>query len=115
MKADLPFGVPPILSDIKSKIQDFLENPQLLPLHDLDRVQQFWKPECNPHFLCQIEAAPTPTTIYVERDLISGGPDKAVEIAIPQAGMSNKTSMSLQRAPGNLFPITQINLLSKSY
>ena len=86
---------------MKSKIQDYLENPQFLPLHDLDRVQQFWKPECDSHLLCQADVAPTTTTIYVERDLISGGSDRIIEMEIPQAGMSNKTSMSLQRAPGD--------------
>lgn len=87
---------------MKSKIQDFLENPQLLPIHDLDRVQQFWKPESDPHLLCLTEAAPTPTTLCLERDLISERSEKILEIMITGAGMTNKTSMSLQRAPGIL-------------
>lgn len=96
----LPFGAPPILLDMKSEIQNYLENPQLLPIHDLEVVQQYWKHDTNIKQLCQAEVAATPTTLLVERDINTGALAEVVEIVTPHAGMTNKTSMSLQRIPG---------------
>lgn len=97
---DLPFGAPPILPDLKLHVQNYLENPQLLPIHDLEVVQQFWKPEFNPQQLCNADIAPTPTTLLVDRDSSSGKLLDVVEVHTPHAGMTNKNSMSLQRNPG---------------
>lgn len=98
---DLPFGAPPILSDLKTKVQNYLENPQLLPIHDLEMVQQFWKSELKPRQLCREQIAPTPTTLLVERDHCTGSLSEIIEVIAPHAGMTNKNSMSLQRLPGN--------------
>ena len=95
----LPFGAPPILVEIKSQVQNYLENPQLLPIHDLEMVQQYWKHETNMKQLCQPEVAATPTTLLVERDINTGALAEIVEIITPHVG-TNKTSMSLQRIPG---------------
>ena len=101
-KMDLPFGPPPILPDLRVKIQNYLENPQLLPIHDLEIVQQYWKHEISPLQLCSAEIAPTPTTLRLDRDPFTGNISEVVEILTPHAGMTNKNSMSLQRIPGNL-------------
>jgi hypothetical protein len=96
----LPFGAPPILVEMKSQVQNYLENPQLLPIHDLEMVQQYWKHDAKMKQLCQTEVAATPTTLLVERDINTGALAEVVEIVTPHAGMTNKTSMSLQRIPG---------------
>ena len=96
----LPFGAPPILFHLKTQVQNYLENPQLLPIHDFDSVQQHWKHETDIKKLCYAEAASTPTTLLVERDTNTGLLSEVVEILSPHAGMTNKTSMSLQRIPG---------------
>ena len=96
----LPFGAPPILVEMKSQVQNYLENPQLLPIHDLEMVQQYWKHDANMKQLCQNEVAATPTTLLIEKDINTGDLAEVVEIVIPHAGMTNKTSMSLQRIPG---------------
>lgn len=97
---ELPFGAPPILVELKSQVQNYLENPQLLPIHDLENVQQYWKHETNISHLCHPAIAATPTTLLVERDFSTGTLEEVVEIITPHAGMTNKTSMSLQRIPG---------------
>ena len=97
---DLPFGAPPILMELKSQVQNYLENPEMLPIHDLEMVQQYWKHETDVHQLCKAEIAPTPTTLFVKRDN-KGEMTQIVEVLTPHAGMTNKTSMSLQRTPGN--------------
>jgi len=97
---NLPFGAPPILFHLKTQVQNYLENPQLLPIHDLDFVQQHWKYETDIKKLCHAETASTPTTLLVERDTSTGLLSDPVEILSPYAGMTNKTSMSLQRIPG---------------
>lgn len=96
---DLPFGAPPILMELKSQVQNYLENPEMLPIHDLEMVQQYWKHETDVHQLCKAEIAPTPTTLFVKRDN-KGEMTQIVEVLTPHAGMTNKTSMSLQRTPG---------------
>jgi len=98
--SSLPFGAPPILFHLKTKVQNYLENPQLLPIHDFDSVQQHWKHGTDVKKLCHAEAAATPTTLLVERDTNTGLLSDVVEILSPHAGMTNKTSMSLQRIPG---------------
>ena len=98
---DLPFGAPPILPDLKTQVQGYLENPQLLPIHDLEAVQQFWKHDFNPLQLCTANAAATPTTLLVERDSSTGKLLDVAEIMTLHAGMTNKNSMSLQRNPGD--------------
>ena len=60
---DLPFGAPPILVELKSQIQNYLENPQLLPIHDLEMVQQYWKHDTDINQLCHAAVAATPTTL----------------------------------------------------
>ena len=97
---NLPFGAPPILFHLKTQVQNYLENPQLLPIHDLDFVQQHWKHETNIKRLTHADKATIPTTLLVERDITTGLLSETVEILSPHAGMTNKTSMSLQRIPG---------------
>ena len=63
-------------------------------------VQQYWKHDLNKKQLCQNEVAATPTTLLIEKDINTGDLAEVVEIVIPHAGMTNKTSMSLQRIPG---------------
>lgn len=96
LQSDLPFGAPPILPRLKSQVQFFLENPQLLPIHDLERVQQHWKEEADIKQICRADIAPTPTTLLVS----SNAPNDIHEILIPHSEMNNRTSMSLQRTPG---------------
>ena len=112
----LPFGAPPILPRLKSKVQYFLENPQLLPIHDFRLVQQHWKEETDIGKICRAEIAPVPTTLVVLQKN-AGQRCETMEIATAQGKLTNKTSVSLQRTPGMLIaqhlacnPITLINL-----
>lgn len=102
---DLPFGAPPVLVEMKSQVQNYLENPQLLPIHDLEMVQQYWKHEMDVKQLCFEDIAATPTTLLVERDANTGALAEVTEIMTPHAGMTNKTSMSLQRIPGKWYKL----------
>ncbi len=95
-QCDLPFGAPPILPRMKSQVQFYLENPQTLPIHDLNLTQQHWKEEINIKKICHVDVAPTPTTLSV----LPNADKDIVEILTPHAGMTNRTSMSLQRTPG---------------
>lgn len=107
LQMDLPYGAPPILMELKSQVQNYLENPEMLPIHDLEMVQQYWKHETDVHQLCKAEIAPTPTTLVMKRN-IKGEIAQIVEVTTPHAGMTNKTSMSLQRNPGNYLFIQRI-------
>jgi hypothetical protein len=99
--------------ELKSQIQNYLENPEMLPIHDLEMVQQYWKHETDVHQLCKAEIAPTPTTLFVKRDN-KGEMSQIVEVLTPHAGMTNKTSMSLQRTPGN-YLFTELIIQIPSY
>ena len=102
LQASIPFGAPPVLPRLQSQVQYFLENPQLLPIHDLELVQQHWKKDVDTKQICKVDALPPPTMLLIGRDPVTGVMSDLDEILVPHAGMTNKTSMSMLRTPGRL-------------
>ena len=84
---------------MKSQVQFYLENPQTLTIHDLNLTQQHWKEEINIKKIGHVNKIATSTTLSV----LSNADEDIVEILTPHAGLTNRTSMSLQRTPGLLW------------
>jgi hypothetical protein len=68
---DLPFGLPPILPSINEKLEQYLDNPELLPMHN-DEPIRFWDRIPQPKRLLFTEIAPLSTTLKVDRDPATG-------------------------------------------
>ena len=67
----LPFGLPPILPSINEKLEQYLENPELLPIHN-DEPIRFWNRVPQPKRLLFTDIAPLSTTLKVDRDASTG-------------------------------------------
>ena len=70
-EADLPYGLPPILPSINEKLEQYLENPELLPIHN-DEPIRFWERIPQPKRLLFTNIAPLSTTLKVDRDPSTG-------------------------------------------
>ena len=70
-EGDLPFGLPPILPSVNEKLEQYLENPELLPMHN-DEPIRFWDRIPQPKRLLYAEIAPLSTTLKVDRDPSTG-------------------------------------------
>ncbi|XP_054261713.1 SKI2 subunit of superkiller complex protein [Macrosteles quadrilineatus] len=69
---ELPFGPPPVLPDVTKQLEDYLLNPERLPIHDYKESQVFWPRKPNPSALYFAELCPPATTLKVIRDPNSG-------------------------------------------
>ncbi|KAG8232460.1 hypothetical protein J437_LFUL012106, partial [Ladona fulva] len=96
----LPFGPPPVLPDVKKELQEYLLNPDKLPIHDFQLSQRFWKRNPNPSSLYDVDLSPLGTTIKVERDPTTGEMLGIKEVALRDVGANARNSASLSRAPG---------------
>lgn len=96
----MPFGPPPILPDIKSELKEYIVYPEKLPIHQLDRVQQYWDREPNISSLLHVDLAPAGTTLKYERDPITGCLGELQEFSVENVGQNVRNSMSMSRAPG---------------
>ena len=70
-ESGLPYGLPPILPSINEKLEQYLENPELLPMHN-DEPIRFWNRTPQPKRLLFAEMAPLSTTLTVDRDASTG-------------------------------------------
>ncbi|XP_058790896.1 superkiller complex protein 2 isoform X2 [Phymastichus coffea] len=97
---EMPFGPPPILSDIKTELKEYIVYPEKLPIHQLDRVQQYWDRNPDVLLLLHTDLAPAGTTLKYERDPITGCLGELQEVDIESVGQNVRNSMSMSRAPG---------------
>ncbi|XP_046434524.1 helicase SKI2W [Neodiprion fabricii] len=97
---NLPFGPPPILSDIKSVLKEYIECPERLPIHDVEKVQCYWPREPDVLALLRHDLAPLGTNLKFDRDPITGRIADLQEVVVKGAGENPRNSMSMSRAPG---------------
>ena len=64
-------GPPPILPSINKRLDQYLEDPELLPMHN-DQPIRIWNRIPQPKRLLFTEIAPLSTTLKVERDPATG-------------------------------------------
>ena len=67
----LPMGLPPILPDINENLEQYLDNPELLPMHK-DEPLRIWNRIPQPKRLLFTDIAPLSTTLKVDRDPSTG-------------------------------------------
>lgn len=96
----MPFGPPPILPDIKEELKEYIVYPEKLPIHQLDKVQQYWEREPQLLSLLKADLAPSGTTLRYERDPITGRIGDIEEVCVQSVGETVRNSMSMSRAPG---------------
>ncbi|CAL1287769.1 unnamed protein product [Larinioides sclopetarius] len=96
----LPCGLPPILPDINSVLNSFLENPEKLPIFHLDAVQRLVPIKPHVSSLYSINLCPLQTTLNVRRDMMTGKLLGFTEEVKDIFEGTHKTSTSLSRAPG---------------
>ena len=68
----LPRLPPVLLPSLSDRLERFLMEPELLPVHDGDEIGLFWEPEPQPKRLLKADLSPMETTLKVERDLATG-------------------------------------------
>ncbi|XP_014467951.1 PREDICTED: helicase SKI2W [Dinoponera quadriceps] len=93
---------PPIWPDIELEMRGYIENPERLPIHQLDNVQCYWPRKPNILSLLEYDLAPIGTTLKFDRDPITGKIGEMQEIVLLGAGETARNSMSMTRAPGPL-------------
>ena len=96
----LPYGPPPILPDIKNELKEYIVFPEKLPIHQLDKVQQYWEREPQIFSLLKADLAPAGTTLKYDRDPITGRIGELQEVSLQNIGATVRNSMSMSRAPG---------------
>ncbi len=64
-------GAPPVLPSLESELDAYLLRPDLLPVHNRDRLH-FWARTPKPQRLLHAEMAPVDSTLEVERDQATG-------------------------------------------
>ncbi|XP_015116157.1 helicase SKI2W [Diachasma alloeum] len=97
---ELPFGPPPILSDIRDELKEYIECPERLPIHQVENVQLYWPREPQILALLEFDLSPVGTTLKFDRDPITGRISQMREDVLQGAGENAKNSMSMTRAPG---------------
>lgn len=96
----MPFGPPPILSDIKTELKEYIVYPERLPIHQLNKVQQYWERDLQVLSLLEADLAPIGTTLRYDRDPITGCIGDIQEVCAQDMGKTVRNSMSMSRAPG---------------
>ncbi|KAJ8672979.1 hypothetical protein QAD02_004240 [Eretmocerus hayati] len=97
---EMPFGPPPILPDIRAELKEYIVQPERLPIHQLDKIQQYWERERNILSLLEADLSPAGTTLKYERDPITGRIGDIQEVFVDNVGQTVRNSMSMSRAPG---------------
>ncbi|KAK2583646.1 hypothetical protein KPH14_009581 [Odynerus spinipes] len=97
---ELPLDLPPIWPDIKTELKEYIECPERLPIHHLDRAQCYWPREPDVLSLLEFDLAPLGTTLKFDRDPVTGRVGKMQEVVMKGVGKNSKNSMSMTRAPG---------------
>jgi antiviral helicase SKI2 len=100
----MPFGPPPILPDIKTELEEYIVYPEKLPIHQLNKVQQYWDREPDILTLLKTDVSPVGTDIKFERDPVTCRTGNVQEVCIQHIGKTVRNSMSMSRAPG---PVTE--------
>ncbi|KAL7296485.1 hypothetical protein TKK_0009926 [Trichogramma kaykai] len=100
IELEMPFGPPPILIGIKEELKEYIVHPEKLPIHQLDKVQQYWNRTPNISTLLKSDLAPIGTTLKYERDPFTGSIGQIQEVTIQNIGETVRNSMSMSRAPG---------------
>ncbi|XP_011306094.1 helicase SKI2W [Fopius arisanus] len=97
---ELPFGPPPILSDITDELKEYIQCPERLPIHQVENVQLYWPREPDTLALLEFDLSPVGTALKFDRDPITGCICGMREDILQGAGENAKNSMSMTRAPG---------------
>lgn len=96
----MPFGPPPILPEIKAELKEYIVHLDQLPIHQLNKVQQYWDRKRNILSLLKADLAPSGTTLKYERNPVTGVIGDIKEVCINSVGETVRNSLSMSRAPG---------------
>lgn len=91
---------PPLLPDLKELVESYLLHPEDLPIHSLQETRKYVPRVPNYHRLFQPKMSSLASSLQVTRDLASGEITGLEEVFNRDTGLTNKNSLSLQRAPG---------------
>ncbi|KAA0203954.1 hypothetical protein HAZT_HAZT012167 [Hyalella azteca] len=91
---------PPLLPDLKQLIESYLLHPEDLPIHSLQETRKYVPRVPNYHRLFEPKMSSLASTLQVTRDLATGDITGLEEVFNRDTGLTNKNSLSLQRAPG---------------
>ncbi|XP_033124954.1 helicase SKI2W-like, partial [Anneissia japonica] len=98
----LPVGPPPILKCLESQLAEYLQTPERLPIHAVERAQKFWGREKNVESLFNIGACPLQSTLQVQRNQTTGELLGFKEVPLENTGFTAQNSLSMLRQPGPL-------------
>ena len=87
----------PTLSEL---LNDYLQHPEDLPIHSAKKTAKYIPRKSNYFKLFESELSPLTTSLQFTRDLSTGDIIGLEEISSEKTGLTNKNSMSLQRALG---------------
>ncbi|XP_012256914.2 helicase SKI2W [Athalia rosae] len=96
---DLPINSPPVLCNLENLLQGYIEGPEQLPIHDVQKIQSYWPRQPNIFALLQSDLAPIETYIKFKRDTITGLFGDMYEDYIQGAGATPRNSVSMRRTP----------------
>lgn len=96
----LPFGLPPIMPDVKTELTKYVTDIERLQIYHLDNTQCHLPRESNVLSLLHFDLAPIGTTLKFNRNPITGELEDMKEVILKGAGETSKNSMSMNRAPG---------------
>ena len=96
----LPFGPPPVFSEIKDELREYIECLERLPIHQMENVQSYWSREPEILQLLRYDLSPVGTTLRFDRNPITGRICNMREDLLQGAGETARNSMSMTRAPG---------------
>ncbi|XP_071948306.1 superkiller complex protein 2-like [Antedon mediterranea] len=96
----LPVGPPPVLKSLESQIAEYLNTPERLPIHKVERAQKFWEREKNVESLFNVEACPLQYKLQVERNQTTGELLEFKEVPLENTGFTAQNSLSMLRQPG---------------
>ena len=92
--------LPPLIPDLKELVESYLLHPEHLPIHSLQETRKYMPRTPNYYRLFEPQLSPLASTFQVTRDLTSGEITGLQEVFNQETGLTNKNSLSLQRAPG---------------
>uniref|UniRef100_A0A6A7FXB5 Helicase SKI2W-like n=1 Tax=Hirondellea gigas TaxID=1518452 RepID=A0A6A7FXB5_9CRUS len=92
--------LPPLLPELKELVESYLLHPEDLPIHSLQETRKYVHRTPDYYRLFEPKTSSLSSTLQVTRDLATGEITGLEEVFNLDTGLTNKNSLSLQRAPG---------------
>ena len=92
--------LPPLIPDLKELVESYLLHPEDLPIHSIKETRKYVPRIPDYHRLFEPKMSALSSSLQVTRDLATGQITGLEEVFNLDTGLTNKNSLSLQRAPG---------------